>query len=233
MTRKSIWIMAYRQRQGLYNVCECRAFCTGQSQRAISESIYKHAMVLSEDNPSSVPHILCPPRAFNLETGRRDQVIMASNEGGAEKHKSSEDEVVILNQGRIDKCLGGWSSPQQSIINWKRFVLEINIWLVVLGCRKKSGKISSLKSHCSDVQPFKLIGIFYWNNFPGLRLRNGYSTQCNHSPCSSCRVLSLSPVTESHMVYLKVIKPFPKHLMLPFERVMVFLLIRALSIEWH
>lgn len=109
--------MAYRQRQGLYNVCECIALCIGQSQRAISESIYKHATVLSEDTPSSIPHILCPPRAFNLEMGRRDQVIMASNEGGAEKHKSSEDEGVILNQGRIDKCLGGRSSPQQSVIN--------------------------------------------------------------------------------------------------------------------
>lgn len=60
----------------------------------------QHAMLLSEDTPSSIPHIVYALGVFSLEVGRRHQVHIESNEGGIEKHKSSEEEGgIIQNRG--------------------------------------------------------------------------------------------------------------------------------------
>lgn len=50
----------------------------------------------------------------------------------------------------------GEVTPKQRLKNREGFDLEINIWGLVLDYRKKAEKVS-LKSYCSEFQPFKLF----------------------------------------------------------------------------
>lgn len=128
----------------------------------------QHAILLSEDTPSSIPHIVYALGVFSLEVGRRHQVHIESNEGGIEKHKSSEEEGGIIQNRGIWKTFKGEVTLKQRLKNWKRFDLEINIWGLVLEDRKKAEKVFSLKSYYSEFQPFKIFETVYWNDFPGL-----------------------------------------------------------------
>lgn len=62
-------------------------------------------MLLSEDTPSSIPHILYPLGVFGLEVGKRHQVHMESNEGGTEKHRVQRKKGELFRIGGSEKCL--------------------------------------------------------------------------------------------------------------------------------
>lgn len=77
MSKKTIWFTTYRWRQGLYNVCDCLDFGSGQSERAISVYIYTHTMcyvVIWSYPCNTTLYAASPSRGFSLEMGRRHPV---------------------------------------------------------------------------------------------------------------------------------------------------------------
>lgn len=115
MSRKTMPFSTYRQRQGLYNVHNHFAFCTGQIQRVISVKVHTiyhafiwrcpfmeqqqtHDFVTSRDTIwqswrgcrdkyHTHTHTPRPPRVFSLELGKRDLIHWEKNEGQSEKCK--------------------------------------------------------------------------------------------------------------------------------------------------